>query len=163
MMPILSQGTEIFYIDPEYDSNGAGIREVECATNFVPGGNPSDQIEVTCLEETSRTYIAGLRTPGQAQITINADPAIEGHVRLSQLANEDPSPVLKFAIGWSDGTSPPALDTDEADFSLPTDRTWYVFEGYVADFPFDMSLNTAVTSQIPIQRSGAGQWIPKSS
>lgn len=162
-MAKLAQGTHIYFIDPDFDTNGAGVRAVECATTFTPGGNPADQIETTCLEDTSRTYLPGLRTPGQATMTINADPENESHIRLHQLSNEDPGPVLKWAIGWSDGTAEPELDTDDGDFELPTSRTWLLFEGYVADFPFDFAQNTVVTTQLAIQRSGALQWIKKSA
>ena len=159
-MSVLTQGTQIFFIDPEFDSNGAGVREVECATTFTPGGNPADQIEDTCLSDTSRSYKPGLRTPGQATLGLNADPENESHVRLHQLSETDPSPTLKWAVGWADGTSVPTLDSS-GDFDLPTDRTWFVFEGYVSDFPFDFAANTVVTTQAAIQRSGGSAWIRK--
>ena len=159
-MSVLTQGTQIYFIDPEFDSNGPGVREVECATTFTPGGNPADQIEDTCLSDTSRSYKPGLRTPGQATLGLNADPENESHVRLHQLSETDPSPTLKWAVGWADGTSMPTLDSS-GDFDLPTDRTWFVFEGYVSDFPFDFAANTVVTTQAAIQRSGGSAWIRK--
>lgn len=159
-MSVLSQGTQIYFIDPDFDSNGPGVREVECATTFTPGGNPADQIEDTCLSDTSRSYKPGLRTPGQATLGLNADPENESHVRLHQLSETDPSPTLKWAVGWADGTSVPTLDSS-GDFDLPTDRTWFVFEGYVSDFPFDFAANTVVTTQAAIQRSGGSAWIRK--
>lgn len=159
-MSVLTQGTQIYFIDPEFDSNGPGVREVECATTFTPGGNPADQIEDTCLSDTSRSYKPGLRTPGQATMGLNADPENESHVRLHQLSETDPSPTLKWAVGWADGTSVPTLDSS-GDFDLPTDRTWFVFEGYVSDFPFDFAANTVVTTQAAIQRSGGSAWIRK--
>lgn len=159
-MSVLTQGTQIYFIDPDFDSNGPGVREVECATTFTPGGNPADQIEDTCLSDTSRSYKPGLRTPGQATLGLNADPENESHVRLHQLSETDPSPTLKWAVGWADGTSVPTLDSS-GDFDLPTDRTWFVFEGYVSDFPFDFAANTVVTTQAAIQRSGGSAWIRK--
>ena len=159
-MSVLTQGTQIYFIDPDFDSNGPGVREVECATTFTPGGNPADQIEDTCLSDTSRSYKPGLRTPGQATLGLNADPENESHVRLHQLSETDPSPTLKWAVGWADGTSVPTLDSS-GDFELPTDRTWFVFEGYVSDFPFDFAANTVVTTQAAIQRSGGSAWVRK--
>lgn len=159
-MAILAQGTQIYFIDPEYDSNGAGLRVVECATTFDPGGNPADQIETTCLEDTSRAYEPGLRTPGQASMTINADPRNASHVRLHQISETDPTPVMKWAVGWSDGTAEPTIDSN-GDFVLPSTRTWYTFQGYVSDFPFSFAQNTVVTSNVTIQRSGGSSWIRK--
>ena len=137
-MSVLTQGTQIYFIDPEFDSNGPGVREVECATTFTPGGNPADQIEDTCLSDTSRSYKPGLRTPGQATLGLNADPENESHVRLHELSETDPSPTLKWAVGWADGTAVPTLDSN-GDFVLPTTRTWFIFGGYVSDFPFDFA------------------------
>lgn len=158
-MSIVSQGTEIYFFDPA--NVPQGVVRVECATTFNPGGNPADQIEDTCLEDFERSYKPGLRTPGQATMGINADPANSSHVLLSQLSQQNPSPVLKWAVGWSDGQSAPALNTGNDDFDLPTDRTWFTFDGYVSDFPFDFSQNTVVSSQLTIQRSGGSSWIPK--
>lgn len=78
-MAILAQGTQIYALVPSRDSSGSPtgdheVIEVECATAFNPGGNPADQIETTCLSETVRRYLRGLRTPGQASLTLNADP-----------------------------------------------------------------------------------------
>lgn len=159
-MSILSQGTQIYVIDPDGDSNGPAVMAVECATTFSPGGNPADQIEDTCLEAFERSYQPGLRTPGQAAMTINADPRNASHLRLYELAQENPQRVLQWAVGWSDGTAAPTVDSN-GDFDLPTSRTWFVFEGYIADFPFDFAANTVVTSALSIQRSGGSAWIAK--
>ncbi|RAV23790.1 phage tail protein, partial [Staphylococcus warneri] len=72
--------------------------------------------------------------------------------------------VLTFAVGWSDGTEAPTAST-EADavngMALPDTRTWYVFQGYVSDFPFDFQANSVVQTSATIQRSGQGVWVPK--
>ena len=155
-MSILAQGTNIYFIDPANDS----IVAIECATAFSPGGSPADQIEDTCLESTTRSYKRGLRTPGQASLTINADPRNASHIRLHELSEDDTVESIKFAVGWSDGTVAPTADSS-ADFVLPTSRTWFTFEGYIADFPFDFASNTVVTTAVSIQRSGGSAWIKK--
>lgn len=167
-MSKLTQGTQVFFIDPE--GSGPSVVEVECATSFNPGGSPADQIEDTCLAANDRSYKPGLRTPGQATATINADPENASHIRLHELSEENPSPTLKWVVGWSDGpldadglpTSEPGIDSS-GDFDLPDDRTWFVFEGYVADFPFDFQLNSVVTTNVSIQRSGGSSWIKKAT
>lgn len=159
-MAILAQGTNVYFID-ETGSSPAVVT-VDCATSFNPGGAPADQIETTCLESTTREYMPGLRTPGQASLSINADPENDSHILMHQLSETDPSPTLKWAIGWSDGTTAPTIDSN-GDFDLPADRTWFVFEGYISDFPFDFSSNTVVTSTVSIQRSGGAQWVKKGS
>lgn len=160
-MSVLTQGTEIFFINP-VGTAGPSVQQINCATTFSPGGNPADQIPDTCLEDTTASFKPGLRQPGQATMEINADPANVSHVLLHELSELDPSPVLQFAVGWSDGSSIPELGTDGG-FSLPPDRTWFVFQGYIADFPFDFAGNNVVKTAISIQRSGGSSWIPKTA
>jgi hypothetical protein len=157
-MSVLAQGTNIYFIDTSGSS--PSIVTVDCATTFSPGGSPADQIEDTCLEDTTRAYKPGLRTPGQASLGINADPANASHILMHQLSETDPSPVLEWVVGWADGTAAPTLDTAD-NFELPTTRTWFTFQGYIADFPFDFSANTVVTSSVSIQRSGGSTWVAK--
>lgn len=155
-MSILTQGTQIYLIDPDTNT----VLAVECATTFSPGGAPADQIDDTCLEAFERSFMPGLRTPGQASLGLNADPRNASHIRMHEMSEANPSPVLKWAVGWSDGTAAPTVDSSD-DFELPATRTWFTFQGYIADFPFDFAGNTVVTSAVSIQRSGGSAWIPK--
>ncbi|WP_248884228.1 phage tail tube protein [Escherichia coli] len=160
-MSVVTQGTQMYVL------NNGVVSEVECITSFSPGSSPADQIEDTCLSETNtRSYKKGLRTPGQATVALNADPANDSHVMLSNLAESSDQTNLTFAIGWADGTDEPTVATsgypDAVDgLSLPDTRTWYVFQGYVSDFPFDFQANTVVQTSATIQRSGQGVWVPK--
>jgi len=156
-MAKLTQGTQIYFIDPADDS----VVEVTGVTTFNPGGAPADQIETTNLISTVKTFMRGLRTPGQASMEINADPTNAAHLRLHELANDDTVEYLEWAIGWSDGTAD--ADGDSTGFDLPTSRTWLRFNGYVADFPFDHSTNSIVKSTISIQRTGTSTWTEKST
>lgn len=164
-MAILTQGTQVFALVPTVaDPTKFEVVEIECATAFNPGGNPADQIEVTCLSDKVRRYLRGLRTPGQASLTVNADPRNESHVRLHQLSEDDTIESIAWVVGWSDGFGIlPTLNEDGDDFVLPTTRTWYVFDGYVSDFPFDFAGNTVVTTAATIQRSGGSAWVRKTT
>ncbi|MBA1206536.1 phage tail tube protein [Pseudomonas fulva] len=163
-MSILTQGTQVYALVASASGNGAlAVMEVECATAFNPGGSPKEQIEDTCLSSNERTYKPGLRTPGQASLTINADPNSPSHIRLHQLSEANGDTTLKWAVGWSDGTAAPTINAAKDDFELPTSRTWFVFEGYVADFPFDFAANTVVSTAVSIQRSGGSAWIKKTT
>lgn len=239
-MSILTQGTQVYALMPPLTGNGPStVMEVECATAFEPGGSPAEQIEDTCLSSQERTYKKGLRTPGQASLTLNADPNNASHIRLHQLSEANGNTSIKWAVGWSDGVAAPTvatvgsldgitvtaggsgyttaptvtltggggsgaaavavLEDDEVvainitnpgtgytsaptvgftggagagaaataavnleeDFVLPPSRTWFVFEGYVADFPFNFAANAVVSSAVSIQRSGGSAWIKK--
>ncbi|WP_222890235.1 phage tail tube protein [Enterobacter sp. C2] len=160
-MSVVTQGTQLYVL-----ADGA-VSEVECITAFSPGGNPADQIEDTCLSERStRTYKKGLRTPGAATVTLNADPANLSHLMLHRMAESDNQDDLTWAVGWADGESAPtvatASDPDAVDgLKLPEDRTWFVFKGKVTDFPFDFAANTVVATSASVQRSGPAVWVPK--
>jgi hypothetical protein len=162
-MSKLTKGTHVFFIDPE---DGSVIR-VKGVTAFNPGSTPADQVETTDLEETvARRYKKGLITPGQASATVQADSAESSHMRLHQLhqlsgGDDDNGPVIHWAVGWSDGTEAPTADSDG--FVLPTTRTWFTFDGYVSDFPFDFQLNAVVATALTIQRSGGGSWTKKAA
>lgn len=160
-MSVLTQGTQLFVL------SAGVVSEVECITGFTPGGNPADQIEDTCLSErNSRTYKRGLRTPAAASVTLNADPRNASHRMLHSLAESDDESLLTFAVAWADGESEPTAAAANAPGSvdgliLPDDRTFFVFQGYVSDFPFDFQANTVVSTTAAIQRSGPSVWVPK--
>jgi hypothetical protein len=161
-MPMLAQGSQVYALVPtEADPAVFEVLAIACATAFTPGGNPADQIEVTCLEEHDRSYMPGLRTPASASLTVNFDVKEPSHVRLFELSQANPSPTLKWALGWSDGTADPTVALGATDFTLPSTRTWFAFEGFLSDVPFDMAANSVVTSAVTIQRSGGAALIPK--
>lgn len=154
-MSILAQGTQVWFIDP----TGSTLTEIPDVTTLNPGGSPADQIETTALAASARTYKKGLRTPGQASMGINADPSIPAHVRLFELSKDNSNTLIKFVIGLSDGVTAPTVTG--GNFTLPTTRSWFAFEGYIADFPLDFAANGVVTSACTVQRSGDGVWTKK--
>ena len=111
-----AQGTQLYTIDPADDS----ILAIDCVLNIDGVDTSIEQIETTCLESLARTYEAGLATPGTASFGINTDPGEATHLRLHQLKTA--GTTLKWAIGWSDGTAPPTVDS-AGDFDLPTARS----------------------------------------
>lgn len=159
-MTIKSQGTDLYTIDP---ATGA-LLDVGCITSLDGIDTAIDQIETTCLNDITRTYEAGLSTPGAATFGLQFDPSEVNHVRLHQLKTAGTQ--LRWAIGFSDGTVAPTTGTDSSgdeEFVLPPTRSWLVFDGYMNSFPFTFGLNTMVTSTVGIQVSGEPVLIPKSS
>lgn len=157
MAAIKSQGTDLFAIDPEDGT----ILDVGCITSISGIDTSIEQVETTCLNDSSRSYIAGLGTPGTATFGIQTDPQDPVHVRLLELKNA--GTTLQWAIGWSDGTEPPTVDALDEDFDLPDTRSWLTFEGYMNSYPFEFALNAVVTSNIGIQVSGDPVLVPKSA
>ena len=158
-MSIFAQGSELYFIDPDTKE----VVKVQCPTGFTPGGAPADQLEDTCIDDTTKTYKKGLRTPGSATINLMADPKYASHVRLYELYadDSDENTDIQFAIGWSDGKGiVPTADSNGL-FVLPTTRTWLTFAGYISDFPFDFQANTLVSVAMTVQQSGLSAFIPK--
>lgn len=153
-MSIKTQGTQLWTIDPQDDS----LLVVGCVTSIDGIDTTLDQIETTCLEATARTYEAGLATPGTANFGINTDPSDPVHVRLHEL--KIAGTTLPWAIGWSDGTAAPTVDS-AGDFVTPDTRSWIVFEGFMNSYPFSFAQNSVVQSNVGIQVSGEPQLIPK--
>jgi len=158
-MSMKTQGTSLFMLAPA----ATAVLKLGGITGFNPGGAPADQIDTTTLEDGDKTSTKGLRTPGQATGGLQADPRKAEHVKLYELSQDDSDELCTFYIGWSDGTAAPTYDEATSTVTLPTTRTWFIFEGYVADFPMDFQGNTVVTTQLAIQRSGKGTWQPKAA
>ncbi len=154
-MSKLAQGTHLYFLDP---ADGTVLR-VTGLNSFNPGGSPADQLDDTSLEDLDKKFKRGLRTPGQAAVGLKVDPENSTHYRLWELSQDDSQDSIHWAVGWSDGKEPPTAT--DGKFELPQSRSWFVFEGYVADFPFDFQLNSLVTGEMSIQRSGAASWTVK--
>lgn len=163
-MAVKAQGTDIWAL-----YNGTLIK-ADCITSFTPGDDTADQLETTCLSERkSRTYDSGLANPAQASIAFNFDPSDPFHMMLWEAKNsDDQNTYIDFFVGFSDGTSEPTIaasgsTTDVYGAELPSDRTWYAFEGQVAGYAPDFQQNALVTATATITRSGAPVILPKSS
>lgn len=147
MAAIKTQGTVLYVIDP----TGNSLMTVGSVTAISGISATRDQIETTDLNATARTYVSGLAAPGTATFTINFDPGNATHSRLHELYVA--GTTLDFALGWSDGTVAPTVDSNGS-FVLGTSRTWVAFDGFITDLPFDFALNSVVTSSVSVQVSG---------
>lgn len=110
MPDIATAGTDAFILVP-INNNPlvCQVLDLGCITGIDPGTDTSDQIETTCLKDRTRTYVAGLTTPGQGSINLNADPKNLSHLRLFELSKSKAD--IQFAIGWSDGAGTPTAAT----------------------------------------------------
>jgi hypothetical protein len=156
-----TQGTELYTIDP---ADGSLI-VVGCVTSIDGIDVQVEQNEITCLQDLVRRYEAGLGTPGTATFGIYTNPQDPTHVRLHELKVE--GATLQWAVGFSDGTGvDPTVSGTSAgdyDFTLPDNRSWIKFEGFMNSFPFSFQQNTSVQSNIGIQVSGEPELIPATS
>lgn len=155
-MAVLTQGTEIYVLVPKAGTPAEfEVLAINSCITFNPGEESASDIDVTPLSERDTVHnLAGLITPGEAALGLNANPADPVHVRLYGLKRVP----LKWAMGWSDGTAAPTVDAGNDGFELPTTRTFNVFEGSIATFPFQVEGNSVVKTTIGIKRKGAMTW-----
>ena len=146
-MAIKTQGTYLYVVDPDDES----LITVACVTSIDGVDTTNEQIETTCLESLARTYQSGLPTPGQASFGLNFDTSESSHVRMHQL--KVAGTTLLWAIGFSDGTAAPTVDSGGT-FDLPTTRSWIRFSGFMTTFPFSFAQNAVIQTTAGIQISG---------
>lgn len=146
-MSLKVQGTTLFFVDPDTDASV----EVACITSFSGLTASRDQTDVTCLQDEGRRFEAGLLNPGAATFGINFDPEEPSHVRLHELYREGTK--LEWALAASDGTAGPTSVDSNGSFNLPTTRTFWTFNGYLSDYPFEFAVGGRVASTIAIQLS----------
>lgn len=160
-MSIKTQGTGLWTIDPVTRA----LLDVGCVTQITGIDSTLDQIETTCLGDDTRTYVAGLATPGTASFTIQFDPQNPVHIRLHQL--KIAGTTLSWILGFrNDVEVIPALTTDslgDTVFDPQPTRSWLAFDGFLNAFPFDFSQNAVVTSALGVQISGEPVLIPKAT
>lgn len=155
-MALDTQGTNLYFIDPDTFA----VTAVGCPTGISGFSAPRDERETTCLEDVARSYEAGMLTPGTISVTLNFDPSDASHARLHELYEAGTS--LEWAIGFSDGTAEPGVDSDN-DFDFPTSRSYLQFDGYVSDFPFEFALAANVVSTMAIKMSGSPVLVEKTA
>lgn len=153
-MSIKTQGTVLYAIDPADES----VITVGCITALSGIDTTNEQIEVTCLEDAARSYVAGLATPGAATFDINFDTSDATHTRLHAL--KVAGTTLLWAVGFSDGTAAPTVDSGGT-WDLGTSRSWIRFQGFMTNFPFDFQQNSVIQSSVSIQISGEPQVFAK--
>lgn len=150
MAEILSQGTRVWFADPDAPFT---VQEIECVTNIDNlSSGPSEQIDVTCLSDLYRRFRAGLKTPSAITLPFNFDPDSPGQSLLAEM--KETGDNLQFAVGLSDGNDVPTVDSDGIFVTTGYDRFFAFFEGNVQDFALAVPQNGVVGGTATIQVSG---------
>ena len=156
-MAKLTQGTEVYFLDPVGDV----VTKIECPISITGLGGARDQIDVTCMDSAEAESLPGFARPGQVQIGIQFDQTNASHIRLFELFQDSSQENIWWAIGLSDGSGIPPTSGDSTGFVLPTTRSFFEFEGYIADFPIDFPLGGVQNGTMSIQRSGRATFTAK--
>lgn len=148
---VKTQGTELFLIDTVSESDPY-ILKFACPTGITGLGGAKDQIEDTCLDNTTdKTFVAGLGNPGQVSVPFNLIPRNGSHQLLFTL-KEDGS-TLKWLACLSESATDPTIDSGDV-FDPPNDRTSFAFDAYISDVNIDIATNEIVRGTLTLQRSG---------
>lgn len=140
-----TQGTELFYV-----KDATTVVKVGKVTGVTGTGGAASQIDITDLDSTEMEYLAGLPNPGSVSVPLNFDQSVTVHQDLYELFQSGETKT--WIIGLSDGTAPPTVAASVVTY--PATRTYFDFQGYIADLPIDAAVNSKLESQMTIQRSG---------
>jgi hypothetical protein len=157
-MAKLTQGTQLYFLDPETDT----VTVVGCPTSITGLDSTRDQIDVTCLDSSEAESLPGMARPSTVSVGMQWDQDDASHVRLFELFQDSSQQNIWWAIGLSDGNAPPTSG-DSTGFVLPTTRSWFEFEGYLASFPIEFPLGGVQQGTVTIQRSGPATFTKKTT
>lgn len=155
-----TQGTQLYFIDSS-TTDGPELVTMTCPSGITGLGGARDQVEDTCLDNTdAKTFVAGLANPGTASVPFIFSPQATSHQLLFDLKSR--GDTLLWAIGLSDGTAVPTIQSDN-DIIVPATRSWFEFAGFVSDVNIDIATNEVVRGTLSIQTSGAVTFTRKTS
>lgn len=150
-MSIKSQGTELFFVNPD---TGV-VTKMSCPTGITGLGGAADQVEITCLDSVDKQYSRGLGNSGQVTVPFIMDPTAASHQVLFGL--QAAGDTFQWMICLSDGTGTPTANSLDQ-FNALTTRSNVTFDGYISDVTIDVAGNDAVRGTLIIQRSGSLDW-----
>ena len=147
-----TQGTHLYFVKPG-TSTGTAVK-VTCPTGISGLGGAADQIDTTCLDDTSdRQYTRGLGNPGQVTVPFMLKAGDVSHADLVALKEAGTS--VEWMVCMSDATTVPVVTVSTNTFTALTTRSNIEFTGYVADLTLDGATNEVWRGTMTIQRSGA--------
>lgn len=154
---IKTQGTELYFVDPNGASN-LNLIKVDCPTGIQGiGSGAKDTIDTTCLDTVGdRESVTGLGTPSPVSAAINFIPSSPAHHALMALkASGD---KVDWIMALSDGTAQPTLVAGEIVPPASPLRTSVTFEASVSEFTIDVATNEIVRGTLNLLRSGSETW-----
>ncbi len=149
-----TKGTNVYFADFINNTDGE-VRQLTCPTAITGlNGGTRDKIDTTCLDETGafRTSIGGFADASEYSIPFILYDGDLGHRALFNL--QASGEVIGWAVGFSDSTAPPTLDTDGL-LNLPNDRTGFTFTGYISNLTVDLATNEVVRGTLTVQPRSA--------
>lgn len=146
---VRTQGTKVYIL--EAPTTVSAIPNVVDIGEFGP---QADDIDITSFDSAAKEYLTGLADNGELTLQLNLDPGNAVHRLLDSKAGKGDR--YKFMVCLSDGPAVPAVPTATGGaFTIPTDRTSYVFEASVKAFRRAIKTNDANRVNCVLRISGA--------
>ena len=123
MARIKVQKSQLFYVD------GNEVITVQCAKNLTLGNDTEEDIDVTCLDDAEDNFDPGKKTPGEGSLGTDFDDENESHLKILALSTPDPRKKVMWYLGSSHSDAAPTVAAGVV--TLPPERMWWAFEGYL--------------------------------
>lgn len=148
-MSIKTQGTALYIVDTTVST--PALIKFACPTGITGiGSGTQDEIDVTCLDAETRSFVLGLKDGGEVSVPFifnaTANPS---HKKIFNMVGDNTEVIVCF----SDGTSVPTINSSGM-IVAPTGRTSIKFGCAVKQIPFDLATNEVVRSTLPLRVSG---------
>lgn len=152
---VLTQGTELFFID-DLTSSNPQIVKMNCPTGITGlGGGTAAQIDTTCLDNLEgQSSVPGLNQTSSLSIPFNFKPVRISHRTLFDMKRAKRN--FRWMVCLSDGSAAPTLDSN-LQFVAPEGRTSIEFDAYVDTVLLDVATNEIVRGTMTLVQSAEGQ------
>jgi tRNA (Thr-GGU) A37 N-methylase len=146
MAVIKSQKSGLFYA-----SAATTATQITCPTNIEISGGAADQIDATCLNDTTRQNVQGLKNAAQVTINFNVHSGDDSHEAL--LALKESGEIKSWGVYGSEAATAPTAVGSE--MQPVVDRSSLIFDGYVSDVSLTIAGNDIWKGTVVLQTSGA--------
>lgn len=151
-MSIKTQGTHLYLKD--VTGTEPAVMKFACPTGITGLFSGSqDEIDETCLDDTVRRFVLGLKDGGELSAPFIFDPT-ENSSHRTVFALNVLNTTIEACICLSDGTSAPTLDSN-GDFVAPANRTSIIVPVLVKAIPIDIAGNEVVRGTLPLRVNGS--------
>ena len=152
MSKLKSNGTVIFGLIA-----GAIVR-FKCFRAVDLGNDTVSKVDISCLDEDTKTYMAGSVDPAEGSLTIQLDDENITHAKLLALAesNENILWYMRAPVPKAiDGTAIPVATGagQNVVVTLPETATWVSFSGYLTSVGPTVEMDDVWTYAFPLVRT----------
>ena len=147
-MSIKTQGTQLYIVDTTGTEDT--LIKFDCPTGITGlGSGGQDEIETTCLDAETKSFVLGLKDGGEVSVPFIYDDTNSSHRKLFALVGEN----TEVCVCLSNGTNPPTLNSSGV-IVQPASRTSIKFNAAIKQPPLDFATNEVVRGTMPLRVSG---------